>query len=107
MSNLDKLIEWIDGYKQLYAHSEDCMKMAETIKAKVLQLQKEEPKTYTQEDLIGFANWISENYTPNGRKECWDSKELNSKYESKYLIDSTKDLFEMYLKNNPPKNSLI
>ena len=51
MSNLDKLIEWIDGYKQLYAHSEDCMKMAETIKAKVLQLQKEEPKTYTQEEM--------------------------------------------------------
>jgi hypothetical protein len=51
MSNLDKLIEWMGEYKQLYAHSEDCMKMAETIKAKALQLQKEEPKTYTKEDM--------------------------------------------------------
>jgi hypothetical protein len=50
MSNLEQLIEFMGGYKQLYAHSEDCMKMAETIKAKALQLQKEEPKTYTQEE---------------------------------------------------------
>lgn len=47
--------------------------------------------------FIGFANWISDNYMPNGREGCWDSKELNSNGESKYLIDSTEQLLNIYL----------
>jgi hypothetical protein len=79
MSNLDNLIEWMGEYKQLYAHSEDCMKMSETIKAKALQLQKEEPKTYTQEEYD---------------KGCRDVYERAIKNYG---------LAEVGVKNNPPK----
>jgi len=48
--------------------------------------------------FIEFGNWIAEKWIPNGRKECWDSVEVNSGFSSKYLIDSTEELFELFLK---------
>jgi hypothetical protein len=52
----------------------------------------------TEQIAIEFADWIADNWSPNGRLGCWDSKELNSSRESKYLIDTTKELFEEFLK---------
>jgi hypothetical protein len=49
---------------------------------------------------IKFADYIAENWTPNGRKGCWDSRELNSQRESKYLVDSTQELFEEFINNH-------
>lgn len=48
--------------------------------------------------MVKFANWIADNWIPNGRVGFWDSKELNTNLESKYLVDSTEDLLEIFLK---------
>lgn len=48
--------------------------------------------------MVKFANWIADNWIPNGRVGCWDSVELNTNLESKYLVDSTEDLLEIFLK---------
>jgi len=46
---------------------------------------------------VKFANYIAENWTPNGIIGYWDSKELNSNNESKYLVDSTEALFSIFM----------
>jgi hypothetical protein len=53
----------------------------------------------TTDVAVKFADYIAENWIPNGRKGCWDSRELNSQRESKYLADSTKALFEEFINN--------
>lgn len=50
--------------------------------------------------MVKFANWIADNWIPNGRVGFWDSKELNTNLESKYLVDSTEDLLEIFLKED-------
>ena len=71
MSNLDKMIEWLEiditifgseGFKRGYKQAiKDCLSEAK-------QIQKEEPKTYTQEEMriaynsesnLPFSEWIS------------------------------------------------
>ena len=54
----------------------------------------------TTDVAVKFAEWIAENWVPNGRKGCWDSRELNSSRRSKYLIDSTETLFEEFINNH-------
>jgi len=54
------------------------------------------PEIRSEEDMIEFTEWIVEKWTPNGRRGCWDSRELNSKFEPKYLVDSTKQLLQIW-----------
>jgi hypothetical protein len=54
----------------------------------------------TTDIAIKFADYIAENWNPNGRNGCWDSRELNSQREIKYLVDSTKALFEIFINNH-------
>jgi len=49
MSNLDKLIEWMES--SWTDSSGTAYYVAEEIIIKAKQLQKEEPKTYTQEEM--------------------------------------------------------
>ena len=65
-------------------------------KGVILRLMQED----ADEQSIAFAEWIVDNYTPNGRKGCWDSNELNSERESKYLIDSTTKLLQIFKNEN-------
>ena len=58
-------------------------------------------KTVIKQTSVEFANWIAEEWSPNGRKECWDSKELNSAHESKYLVDTTKELLQIWEEQKP------
>jgi len=58
----------------------------------------------TLEYMKDFADWIAENYAPNGRKGCWDSNELNSKRESKYLFDKTEHLVDIFLEEKKNQN---
>jgi hypothetical protein len=52
----------------------------------------------TEQIAIEFGDWIADNWSPNGKLGCWDSNELNSSREPKYLIDSTEKLFQEFLK---------
>ena len=59
----------------------------------------EQNSKIAQKTSIDFANWIAENWVFNGGKVgYWDSKETNSKSEPKYLVDSTEELFNIFLK---------
>lgn len=51
---------------------------------------------------VMFADYIAKNWYPNGRKGCWASIELDpTTKESKYMIDSTEELFEWFLNQKP------
>ena len=63
--------------------------------------KSQETHSFSEEDMIEFANWIGEEWSPNGRKECWDSNELNSTHEPKYLVDGTKELLQIWKKQKP------
>lgn len=69
------------------------------VKSVVRQFQS----TYanSDEDMIEFNEWIVNNWSPNGRNGCWDSIELNSKKEPKYLVDSTKELLQIWKSSQP------
>ena len=122
MSAIQDLIKWFHN-KHIFCITDE----GQDIMDKVYEIAKNEPLMYTQaevdkikhdaynkgwhdtvneyadvncidlDDALGFADWIAENYMPNGRKGCWDSKELNSIYESKFLVDSTKALYLIYI----------
>ena len=63
--------------------------------------KSQETHPFSEEDMIEFANWIGEEWSPNGRKECWDSNELNSTHEPKYLVDGTKELLQIWKEQKP------
>ena len=46
---------------------------------------------------IQFANWIAENWTSGSKIGYWDSVELTNTFECKYLIDSTEDLYKLFI----------
>jgi len=69
-------------------------------RAKDNSLMAEKSAEITTDVAIKFANYIAENWTPNGKEGCWDSNELNSRRESKYLVDSTEALFEIFINNH-------
>jgi hypothetical protein len=52
---------------------------------------------HSKKIAIGFADWIADNYVSNGRKGYWDSKELNDKFAPKHLVDTTEELYSLYL----------
>lgn len=91
MNKLQKLhFQKIDDSKHLY-ESEGGYQVSDTEAAiNTAEL--------TEDISIKFANWIAKNWTPSGREEEWDSNELNSNSEPKYLVDSTKNLFNLFLK---------
>ena len=64
-------------------------------------IKSQETHPFSEEDMIEFANWIGEEWSPNGRKECWDSNELNSTHEPKYLVDGTKELLQIWKEQKP------
>ena len=108
MSNLDKLIEWME-YVISINHYGDFIESAhierityKKVLEKAKQLQKEEPKTYTQEDLVKledaveFANWAND-VAVNIDTHLWE-------YNYQTNIITTKELFEIYKsKDNPLK----
>lgn len=60
----------------------------------------EQNSKFTQKVSIDFANWIAENWIFNGGKVgYWDSIEKISNSEPKYLVDSTEELFNIFLKD--------
>jgi len=101
MSNLEQLIEAYDNYiKVLCEELDETVSIAsvhgwkskraelgilcrEEIKLVKEQIQKEEPKTYTQEEMIDFIEW---------------AMKLELDVEITPIL-----LLELYLKNNPPK----
>jgi len=46
---------------------------------------------------VKFAQWVGENYTPNGRPGHWDSNELNESKEPRFLFDTTESLYDHWL----------
>jgi hypothetical protein len=60
----------------------------------------EQNSKITHKISIAFADWIAENWVfDGGRIGWWNSIETTSKSEPKYLVDSTEELFNIFLKN--------
>lgn len=56
----------------------------------------EDEETSPIQKCIEFANYIAEYWQFNGRPGYWDSLELTPKRNSKYLVDSTEELYKKF-----------